>query len=68
MISVPASWTQTLMGADPGFVDPTMDDLRPSPTSPLVTRGTSATAGHFGALAFPSPLALPAWNPPSAGP
>jgi hypothetical protein len=61
--SIPASWTATTQGADPGWVDPTNHDLRPTTASPLVDQGTTTTAAT-GALAFPNPLALPAFHPP----
>ena len=61
--SIPASWTQTTMGADPGFVNYAAHDLRPTATSPLLDRGTTITVSS-GALAFPSPLSLPAFHPP----
>lgn len=60
---IPASWTGTITGSDPGWVDPAMHDLRPTASSPLVGKGTTATA-TTGDLAFPSPLALPAYYPP----
>ena len=63
MTSIPTPWTRTLMGADPGFVDPANHDLRPTPTSPLVGQGTTDTAAT-GALAFVNPLELPAFDPP----
>lgn len=61
--SIPASWTATTMGADPGFVSYAGHDLRPSATSPLIDQGTTTTVST-GALAFPSPLSLPAFHPP----
>jgi MYXO-CTERM domain-containing protein len=63
MTSVPAPWTGTIMGADPGIVDPSMYDYRPTMSSPLVGAGTTDTAMP-GALAFVNPLMAPAYNPP----
>jgi MYXO-CTERM domain-containing protein len=61
---IPSPWTMTTMGADPGFVDAAKQDYRPTATSPLVGKGTTATA-TTGALAYPPPLqALPADYPP----
>jgi MYXO-CTERM domain-containing protein len=61
--SIPAPWTATDMGGDPGWVDPAGFDYRPGPGSPLDGMGTSTTEAA-GSLAFPSPLALPVFMPP----
>ncbi len=61
--NIPASWTGTIMGSDPGWVDSAANDYRPKAGSPLVDVGTMTTA-TTGALAFPSPLALPTYHPP----
>ncbi|WP_437571310.1 right-handed parallel beta-helix repeat-containing protein [Sorangium sp. So ce542] len=60
--AIPAAWTGTLQGADPGFADVGSMDLRPSAGSPLVDAGarwTPSPAGH----PFPSPLAAPRFAP-----
>jgi hypothetical protein len=65
--NVPAGWTGTLTGADPGFVSFASRDLRPSPASPLVDAGVSPVQGPDG-LPFPDPLFPPAFLPsPRAG-
>jgi hypothetical protein len=61
--TVPASWTGTITGTDPGFVDLGALDLRPSEGSALLDVGTMVTASAPG-YAFPSPLALPTMLPP----
>ena len=62
-INVPAAWTGTVFGADPGFSDVIAHDLRPAPGSPLVEAGTSSPTPPAG-YPFPSPLFLPAFHPP----
>ncbi|WP_437317871.1 right-handed parallel beta-helix repeat-containing protein [Sorangium sp. So ce385] len=60
--AIPAAWTGTLQGADPGFADVGSLDLRPSAGSPLVDAGarwTPSPDGH----PFPSPLAAPRFAP-----
>ncbi|WP_437288677.1 right-handed parallel beta-helix repeat-containing protein [Sorangium sp. So ce406] len=60
--SIPAGWTGTLQGADPGFANVGALDLRPSANSPLVNAGagwTPSPAGH----PFPRPLAAPQFAP-----
>ena len=66
--AVPPEWTGTLTGADPGFVNASMLNFRPTGTSPLVNAGASSTSGPAG-YAFPSPLAAPQFESPqrSAG-
>lgn len=63
--NLPAGFTGTLQGADPGFVDLAGDDLRPREGSPLVDAGASALAGPAG-HEFPDPLAAPLYLPPVA--
>jgi MYXO-CTERM domain-containing protein len=63
MTSIPTPWTDTLMGATPGFVNAASDDYRPTAGSPLVAQGTTDTSAP-GPLAFVNPLLLPAFNPP----
>jgi hypothetical protein len=65
-IEVPTAWTDTLTGADPGFVDGDATgglELFPNEGSPLVNAGSSATA-VTGDHAFPSPLLAPEYMPP----
>ncbi|WP_437798620.1 right-handed parallel beta-helix repeat-containing protein [Sorangium sp. So ce693] len=60
--ALPAAWTGTVQGADPGFTNLGSLDLRPASNSPLVNAGSSATpspAGH----PFPRPLAAPQSSP-----
>ncbi|AUX39367.1 hypothetical protein SOCE26_007560 [Sorangium cellulosum] len=60
--AIPAGWTGTLRGADPGFADVASLDLRPSADSPLVDAGSKATASPAG-HPFPGPLAAPRFTP-----
>ncbi|WP_437677523.1 right-handed parallel beta-helix repeat-containing protein [Sorangium sp. So ce131] len=60
--AIPAGWTGTLRGADPGFVDVASLDLRPSADSPLVDAGSKATASPEG-YPFPGPLTAPRFTP-----
>jgi MYXO-CTERM domain-containing protein len=60
--SVPAEWTATLTGANPGLVSLASLNLSPLVTSPLADACTcmAGTAGHE----FPRPLPWPAYEPP----
>ena len=60
---VPAEFTATRTGSNPGFVDAAARNLRPTAGSPLIDAGSNAppTAPSF---PFPSPLAIPAFDPP----
>jgi hypothetical protein len=60
---IPAPWTATTTGSDPGWVDAVAFDFRPSASSPLIDQGAATTA-TTGAFAFPSPLLLPSFSPP----
>ncbi|WP_437654109.1 right-handed parallel beta-helix repeat-containing protein [Sorangium sp. So ce1182] len=63
--AIPAGWTGTLQGAEPGFANIDALDLRPSADSPLVDAGARSTpspAGH----PFPGPLAAPRFAPARA--
>lgn len=62
-ILVPQEFTGTRSGANPGFTDAVARNLRPAVGSPLIDGGNNAppTAPAF---PFPSPLALPAFDPP----
>jgi hypothetical protein len=59
---VPGEWTATRRGGNPGFVNASTRSLRPAAGSPLINAGNNAppTAPAF---PFPSPLALPAFDP-----
>ncbi|MCC7535445.1 MAG: hypothetical protein IT379_04505, partial [Deltaproteobacteria bacterium] len=61
---VPAEWTGTLRGADPGFESLGGDDLRPAMGSPLADAADPAPAGIAG-FDFPRPEALPRFHPPA---
>ncbi|HPQ39141.1 MAG TPA: hypothetical protein PLV45_02105 [bacterium] len=65
---VPAQWTGTVFGTDPGFVDFNTDDLRPGAGSDLLDAGAETLAGPPG-YPFPNPLFPPEYHPPlhSAG-
>ncbi|WP_437734800.1 right-handed parallel beta-helix repeat-containing protein [Sorangium sp. So ce1335] len=63
--SIPAAWTRTLQGADPGFVNVDALDLRPSAGSPLVDAGAGWTPSPAG-RPFPRPLAAPRFAPARA--
>ncbi|WP_437876983.1 right-handed parallel beta-helix repeat-containing protein [Sorangium sp. So ce513] len=63
--SIPAAWTRTIQGANPGFVNVDALDLRPTASSPLVNAGASwspSPPGH----PFPRPLAAPRFAPTRA--
>jgi hypothetical protein len=59
---VPAQWTATLFGRDPGFVS--ARDLRPAEGSPLIGAGEPAPKAPA-KFEFPAPLEAPADLPPS---
>lgn len=60
---VPAEWTGTLRGADPLLVNIAQFQLRPLDNSPLVSAGNPQPPTPA-AFPFPSPLALPQFDPP----
>jgi hypothetical protein len=65
-IEVPSAWTETISGADPGFVDGDATgglDLFPVEGSPLVNTGTDATIATW-EHAFPTPLLAAQYMPP----
>jgi hypothetical protein len=62
---VPADWTGSRFGADPGFVNLAGNDLRPAAGSPLIDQG-QATPATLAAKPFPTPLATQALLPPVA--
>jgi hypothetical protein len=57
-LHVPAGFSGTLGGTDPGFVDLAGNDLRPRAGSPLLDAGAAAPVGPSG-HDFPRPLAMP---------
>jgi hypothetical protein len=59
--NVPGEWIGTINGADPGFVASL--NLRPTEGGPLHDAGAIALVGPIN-HAFPSPLAVPAFDPP----
>ena len=61
--NVPAAWTSTIVGGDPGFTDFSSFDLRPAAGSPLIGAGPTSTAAPPG-YDFPSPLHPPGFLPP----
>ncbi|HVY45751.1 MAG TPA: hypothetical protein VHB21_07720, partial [Minicystis sp.] len=61
--NVPASFTGTIQGADPGFTDASTFDLRPTKGSPLVDAGTTMTS--IATPPFVNPLVVPTMVPPS---
>ncbi|HEY8560341.1 MAG TPA: hypothetical protein VIL74_08180 [Pyrinomonadaceae bacterium] len=60
---IPAGWTGTIFGTNPGFVNLSALDLRPTAASPLVDAGNPAPASPAG-FPFPNPLFPPAFLPP----
>ena len=60
---VPTEWTGTLRGADPMFTGLAQFQLRPTANSPLVSAGNPQPPTPS-AFPFPSPLALPLFDPP----
>lgn len=60
---VPSSWTATLTGQSPGFVDEGARDYRLTAASPLRGKGIINPASAPG-FAFPSPLAAALFQPP----
>jgi hypothetical protein len=61
--AIPSTWTSTKQAASPGFTNVAGRDLTLSLGSPLRDAGSSTFAGPAG-YAFPSPLAMPAYEPP----
>ena len=59
--AIPGEWDHTIVGVDPGFVS--MNDLRPTATSPLVDAGSDVLPSPP-RCAFPSPLAEAQSSPP----
>lgn len=62
--AIPAGFSDTLQGDDPGFTDLANDDLRPAQGSPLVDAGATSLAGPAG-HDFPNGLPAPLYLPPA---
>ncbi len=62
-LNVPAQWTGTIVGANPGFMNAAALDLRPASNSPLLDAGT-ASPPDLPAYPFPAPLFPPGMHPP----
>lgn len=60
---VPAGFTGTITGDDPGFTDAAADDVRVATGSPLVDAGAASSTGPAG-HDFPNPLPAPLYLPP----
>ena len=60
---VPAEWTGTVRGTNPGFVDAGQRKLSLQAGSPLLNAGRNAPQTP-GAFPFPSPLLIPQYLPP----
>lgn len=60
---VPAAWTATLSGSDPGFGSTATFDFRPAAGSPLLDQGNGAPTAPAG-YAIANPLFPPARHPP----
>jgi hypothetical protein len=61
--SIPSTWTGTLTGSSPGFLDVAARNVKLASSSPLRDAGTSSPASLSGP-AFPAPLAAAAFEPP----
>ena len=61
--AVPSEWTGTLRGNDPQLAGIAQRSLRPRDGSPLVSAGNPSPQSPS-AFPFPSPLALPLFDPP----
>lgn len=61
--AIPASWTATMTGVDPGFINADRNNFGLTAESPLRGRGVVDPSGPPG-FAFPSPLAAPQFQPP----
>ncbi len=60
---LPSTWTTTVRGASPGWVDTSNYDYRPGKESPLIDQGTTVTEGT-GVMSVPSSIIVPAYMPP----
>ncbi len=61
--NVPAQWTGTFIGMDPGFLNPSGFDFRPADASRLIDAGNPAPVGPSG-YPFPDPFFPPTMHPP----
>ncbi len=61
--NLPAAWTGTKLGSDPGFRDFAGNDLRPASGSPLIDAGQASPTG-VPDLPFPDPAFPPVFSPP----
>ncbi len=61
--AIPSTWVGTRQGTNPGFNNVGARDVTLASTAALRDFGSSSLAGPTG-YAFPSPLALPAYEPP----
>jgi MYXO-CTERM domain-containing protein len=61
--NTPSTWTGTLTGDDPGFVDFATLDVHPASGSPLIDAGSASLSGPPG-YDFPSPTFPPGFEPP----
>jgi len=66
--NIPAPWTGTVTGTNPGFTNLAQNDLRPATGSPLINTGAGSVQSAPG-YDFPKPLFPPQFRPPihSAG-
>jgi MYXO-CTERM domain-containing protein len=62
-MNTPPTWTGTISGADPGFMNLAGFDVHPTDQSPLVDMGNGQLSGPPG-HSFPAPLDAPAFHPP----
>lgn len=62
-VNVPGEWSGTLRGSDPQLTNIGQRSLRPRDGSPLVSAGNASPQAPS-AFPFPSPLALPVFDPP----
>jgi len=62
-VNMPPALVKTVQGEDPGFVDVSSMDLRPSDKSPLIDAGMKSEGG-LASFSIPSPLVSPLFSPP----
>lgn len=63
---IPASWTGTLRGDQPGFRNTAGQDFRPEAGSPLIGAGAKNSVSPPG-FEFPNSLVAPSSQPPTSG-
>jgi hypothetical protein len=61
--NIPAVWTGTILGMDPGFRNYATADYRPDASSPMINAANNAPQSPTG-FPFPSPLFPPIYHPP----